>query len=64
VGGHEPPERQSEIDDVTSLELGSQEPWQTNAVTESIRHILDDADRSAESISGWSSFIDKDASGE
>ena len=59
-----PRERKSEIVDVTSFALASQEPWQNSAVTDSIRHILDELERSAESISGWSSFIDKDVSGD
>ena len=57
-------ERKSEIVDVTSLAFASQESWQDGAVIESIRHILDDLERSAESISGWSSYIANDEAGD
>lgn len=51
----EPRARRSEIAEVASLNT-----LEDSAVTESIRHILGELDASAESISGWSSFIEKD----
>lgn len=48
---------ESELVDVTLLSLTDQEAWKDGAVVESINRIIDDLARSAESISGWSSYL-------
>ena len=54
----EPGWRASTIVDVSSLTLTSLASSDDSAIVHSIRQILAEVDRSAESIANWSSYID------
>jgi len=54
-------ERKSPLVDVTNVSFDSAQ-YDSTALTESLRSILEDLERQAKAISGWSSFLDEEDS--
>lgn len=48
----------SPLVDLTDVDFDA--PLEGAGVTESVKHILDDLERAVGTISGWSSFLDKE----
>lgn len=57
---NQPEVRESQRVDVTEFSINDTETWQTNDVIDALRDALGSLEGSADAISGWSSFLDKD----